>query len=105
MHDVLAHTLSALSIQLEGTRLLAEQRSSDPKVVVALDRAGRLAREGLGEARRVSLYECRFRQAKVNCGKIRWSDRGCGRNRCQFGTGTVWRLPSEPQAHCGRDQV
>ena len=52
MHDVLAHTLSALSIQLEGTRMLAEQRSADPEVVTALDRAGRLAREGLGEARR-----------------------------------------------------
>jgi signal transduction histidine kinase len=52
MHDVLAHTLSALSIQLEGTRLLAEQRSSDAAVVSAIERAGRLAREGLGEARR-----------------------------------------------------
>ncbi|HLJ69244.1 MAG TPA: sensor histidine kinase [Chloroflexota bacterium] len=52
MHDVLAHALSALSIQLEGTRLLAEQRSCDPTVVTALDRAGRLAREGLSEARR-----------------------------------------------------
>ncbi|HEX6509039.1 MAG TPA: sensor histidine kinase [Chloroflexota bacterium] len=51
MHDVLAHTLSALSIQLQGTRMLAEQRSSDPAVVAAVDRAGRLAREGLGEAR------------------------------------------------------
>jgi DNA-binding NarL/FixJ family response regulator len=52
MHDVLAHTLSALSIQLEGTRMLAEKRSSNAAVVTALDRAGRLAREGLGEARR-----------------------------------------------------
>lgn len=52
MHDVLAHTLSALSIQLEGTRLLAEQRSTDPSVIDALERAGHLAREGLIEARR-----------------------------------------------------
>jgi signal transduction histidine kinase len=52
MHDVLAHTLSALSIQLEGTRMLAEQRSSDPAVVAGLERTARLAREGLGEARR-----------------------------------------------------
>jgi signal transduction histidine kinase len=52
MHDVLAHTLSALSIQLEGTRLLAEQQASDPAVVAGLERTARLAREGLGEARR-----------------------------------------------------
>jgi signal transduction histidine kinase len=51
MHDVLAHTLAALSIQLEGTRLLAEGRDSAPDVVAALDRAAGLAREGLAEAR------------------------------------------------------
>jgi signal transduction histidine kinase len=52
MHDVLAHTLSALSVQLEGARMLVEQRSPDPEVVGAVDRASRLAREGLVEARR-----------------------------------------------------
>lgn len=52
MHDVLAHTLSALSIQLEGARMLAEQRAADPAVAEAVERASRLARQGLGEARR-----------------------------------------------------
>lgn len=52
MHDVLAHTLSALSIQLEGTRMLAEQRPGDPAIVAGLQRTSRLAKEGLGEARR-----------------------------------------------------
>ena len=52
MHDVLAHTLSALSIQLEGTRLLAEQSSCDPSLTSALERASGLAKEGLVEARR-----------------------------------------------------
>jgi signal transduction histidine kinase len=52
MHDVLAHTLSALSIQLEGARLLAEQSSCVPEVATALERTSGLAREGLGEARR-----------------------------------------------------
>jgi signal transduction histidine kinase len=32
--------------------MLAEQRACDPAVATALERAGRLAREGLGEARR-----------------------------------------------------
>ena len=33
MHDVLAHSLSALALQLEGTRLLARDRGADPEVV------------------------------------------------------------------------
>jgi signal transduction histidine kinase len=52
MHDVLAHTLSALCIQLEGTRMLAERRPSDPAIVAGLERTSRLAKDGLGEARR-----------------------------------------------------
>jgi signal transduction histidine kinase len=52
IHDVLAHTLSSLAVQLEGTRLLLEQRPGDPAGVVAVERAHRLASEGLAEARR-----------------------------------------------------
>jgi signal transduction histidine kinase len=52
IHDVLAHTLSALALQLEGTRLLVEQRPGDPAAVAAVERAHRLAREGLAEAKR-----------------------------------------------------
>jgi signal transduction histidine kinase len=52
IHDVLAHTLSALSVQLEGARLLMEQRPGDPAALTAVDRAHRLARDGLVEARR-----------------------------------------------------
>jgi signal transduction histidine kinase len=51
MHDVLAHSLSALALQLEGTRLLARDRGADPEVVEAIERAHHLAAEGLGEAR------------------------------------------------------
>jgi signal transduction histidine kinase len=52
MHDVLAHSLSALALQLESTRLLAEQRDVDPDVVAAVERAHGLAASGLEEARR-----------------------------------------------------
>jgi signal transduction histidine kinase len=52
IHDVLAHTLAALTVQLEGTRMLLEQRPGDPAAAVAVDRAHRLAREGLDETRR-----------------------------------------------------
>jgi signal transduction histidine kinase len=51
MHDVLAHSLSALALQLEGARLLASDRGSDPEVVAAVERAHHLAADGLAEAR------------------------------------------------------
>ncbi len=52
MHDVLAHSLSALALQLETTRLLARERGADDEVVHELDRAHHLAASGLQEARR-----------------------------------------------------
>jgi len=52
IHDILAHTLSALAVQLEGTRLLVEQRPGDPAALSALERAGGLARDGLEETKR-----------------------------------------------------
>ena len=51
MHDVLAHSLSALALQLEGARLLASDRGADPEVVAAVERAHHLAADGLAEAR------------------------------------------------------
>jgi signal transduction histidine kinase len=52
MHDVLAHSLSALALQLEGTRLLARDRGAPPEVVEGVERAHHLAAAGLQEARR-----------------------------------------------------
>nr|BFE55832.1 histidine kinase [Dactylosporangium thailandense] len=51
IHDVLAHSLSALSLQLEtAAALLERDRAAEAAVIV--DRAGRLARDGLTETRR-----------------------------------------------------
>ena len=52
MHDVLAHSLSGLVLNLEGARLLASQGDAAPQVADVIDRAHRLARTGLEEARR-----------------------------------------------------
>jgi signal transduction histidine kinase len=52
MHDVLAHALSGLVLNLETARLLAGQTGADPQVGSAIDRAHRLAKTGLAEARR-----------------------------------------------------
>jgi signal transduction histidine kinase len=53
MHDVLAHSLSALALQLESTRLLARDRGVAPEVARAIDQAHSLAASGLDDARRV----------------------------------------------------
>ena len=52
MHDVLAHSLSALALQLESTRLLAADRATEPDVYRAIERAHGLAASGLEDARR-----------------------------------------------------
>ncbi len=52
MHDVLAHSLSALALQLESTRLLARDRDVNPEVARAIDQAHSLAAGGLDDARR-----------------------------------------------------
>jgi signal transduction histidine kinase len=52
MHDVLAHSLSGLMLQLEGARMLSTQPDADGQLPPALDRAHHLARAGLEEARR-----------------------------------------------------
>jgi signal transduction histidine kinase len=51
LHDVLAHTLSSLSLHLESTRVLAKSREVDPEVISRIERAVSLARNGLEEAR------------------------------------------------------
>ena len=52
MHDVLAHSLSGLMLQLEGARMLSTQPDANGQLPPALDRAHQLARAGLEEARR-----------------------------------------------------
>jgi signal transduction histidine kinase len=52
MHDVLAHSLSALMLQLEGARMLSAHPDANGELPPVLDRAHHLARAGLEEARR-----------------------------------------------------
>ncbi|GAA1223305.1 hypothetical protein GCM10009665_11970 [Kitasatospora nipponensis] len=51
LHDVLAQSLSALSIQLEGARRLAERDQVAPLLQQIIERSVELTREGLNEAR------------------------------------------------------
>jgi signal transduction histidine kinase len=52
IHDVLAHTLAGLTIQLEATSALLEQGADRDAVLPRVRRAHELAREGLMETRR-----------------------------------------------------
>lgn len=52
IHDVLAHSLSALSVQLEAARLLLDQPDSRDRVAAHIDRARALTRAGVEETRR-----------------------------------------------------
>ena len=51
IHDVLAHALAGLTIQLEATRALVEQGAAREVVLERVSRAHALAREGLRETR------------------------------------------------------
>jgi signal transduction histidine kinase len=52
MHDVLAHSLSGLILQLEGARMLAAEDPGDPRLTGIIEQAHYLGRSGLEEARR-----------------------------------------------------
>lgn len=51
MHDVLAHSLAGLSLQLQAARVIAQKRGVGTEVLEPLDRAASLARDGLAEAK------------------------------------------------------
>jgi signal transduction histidine kinase len=51
LHDVLAHALSGLAIQLQGARKLADREAASDALRAALERSADLAREGLADAR------------------------------------------------------
>jgi signal transduction histidine kinase len=51
LHDVLAHSLSGLAIQLQGARKLAEREPVGPGLRGAIERSAELAKAGLADAR------------------------------------------------------
>ncbi len=51
MHDVLAHSLAGLSVQLQAVRAVAAREHAPQSVLEPLDKAASLAKDGLAEAR------------------------------------------------------
>ncbi|HLH69075.1 MAG TPA: sensor histidine kinase [Candidatus Dormibacteraeota bacterium] len=52
IHDVLAHSLTALIVQLDGARMLLDRERASPEARESLQRARHLAQDGLDETRR-----------------------------------------------------
>jgi signal transduction histidine kinase len=52
LHDVLAHSLAGLSLNLQGARLMLVRDGASPDAVAQIERAQKLASEGLAEARK-----------------------------------------------------
>lgn len=52
IHDVLAHTLAALAVQLESARVLLERDGSNREALATVERSHRLVKEGLEEVGR-----------------------------------------------------
>jgi signal transduction histidine kinase len=51
LHDVLAHSLSGLAIQLQGARKLADREAASDGLRAAIDRSAELTKAGLADAR------------------------------------------------------
>lgn len=52
LHDVLAHSLAGLSLNLQGARLMLVRDGASPDAIAQVERAQKLASEGLAEARK-----------------------------------------------------
>ncbi len=52
IHDVLAHSLGALGIQLQAVRALLADQGDTHRALSLLDQAQRMAKDGLAETRR-----------------------------------------------------
>jgi len=99
IHDVLAHSLTALIVQLDSARMvLTEERASDEAVGSVL-RARHLAQEGLDETRRAvgTLRGDRVPGAQMLAGLVEEFEQGSG-VECEYSVdGEPLELPSPAQ--------
>ena len=97
MHDVLAHSLSGLVLNLEGARLLADRDQAAPEVREAIQRAQRLAKSGLEEARRaIGMLRDDELPGPQALAALAAEFEGDGGTPCHFDvSGTAWGLGSD----------
>jgi signal transduction histidine kinase len=65
IHDVLAHSLGALGIQIQATRAVLTDQQNVAKAIQLLDQAQRLATDGLVESRR-AIHALRTDSARLD---------------------------------------
>ena len=102
MHDVLAHSLSGLMLQLEGARMLAAGDPGDPRLPAAIERAHHLGRRGLtrpaGRSGCCATTNCPGPNAWPRWPRSSTADRGVP---CQFTvSGQACELASRPGSRC-----
>ena len=99
LHDVLAHALSGLAIQLQGARKLAEAEPVSPGLRAAIGRSAELAREGLADARQAvgALRSDRLPTVGQLGGLVEDFRRDTGTNVSLLTEGTARQLPAEAE--------
>ena len=99
LHDVLAHALSGLAIQLQGARKLAEAEPVSPGLRAAIGRSAELAREGLADARQAvgALRGDRLPTVGQIGALVEDFRRDTGTNVSLLTEGTPRRLPAEAE--------
>jgi signal transduction histidine kinase len=103
LHDVLAHTLSALAVQLQAleAEMYRSGRPPDPAVAEQLEQAARLVRSGLDEARgaaqvlREDLPPLEDRLATLVAGRARLCVRGRPRSLAPDAALSLYRAAQE----------
>jgi signal transduction histidine kinase len=97
MHDVLAHSLSGLMLQLEGARMLAADNPSDPRLPGIIERAHHLGKSGLEEARRaIGMLRDDELPGPERLAGLAAQFQGVSGVPCQFTvSGQAYELPSE----------
>jgi signal transduction histidine kinase len=97
MHDVLAHSLSGLMLQLEGARMLAAEDPSDPRLPGVIERAHHLGQSGLEEARRaIGMLRDDELPGPERLASLAAQFQDVSGVPCQFTvSGQVYELPSE----------
>ena len=99
LHDVLAHALSGLAIQLQGARKLAEAEPVSAALRAAIGRSAELAREGLADARQAvgALRGDRLPTVGQLGGLVEDFRRDTGTNVSLLAEGTPRPLPAEAE--------
>jgi signal transduction histidine kinase len=97
MHDVLAHSLSGLMLQLEGARMLAADDPSDPRLPGLIERAHHLGKSGLEEARRaIGMLRDDVLPGPESLARLAAQFQEVSGVPCQFTvSGQAYELPSE----------